>query len=208
MNEAEKNKYIEKIIDKKKRNGEIIACYNVRRSVSYAPNHTHFTSETHSEDTAATQGVSAVWSHKDDLDSNGDETDQTESEVTVVKCKKLKLETGNLEPGDGTHMSDNPSLVNLVTLVNPSENSATNGDCREHEEYFVPLSSWDPPENEYVPDRVAMNGCSCEDNVLKVRSEDGERGGVSKKSRSAGKNLITKFATIFCSCFYKVANKN
>lgn len=73
----------------------------------------------------------------------------TDSEITVVRVKReglqFKMSQNNWDlhdeaiPGDGTHLGESPSLVNLVTLVRQSTTST----C-ERNEYLVPLSSWDP----------------------------------------------------------------
>lgn len=73
----------------------------------------------------------------------------TDSEITVVRVKReglqFKMSQNNWDlhdeaiPGDGTHLGESPSLVNLVTLVGQSTTSTS-----ERNEYLVPLSSWDP----------------------------------------------------------------
>lgn len=72
---------------------------------------------------------------------------QTDSEITIVRvrCDGINLKTRHNKwdmhdiavPGDGSHLGESPSLVNLATLV------GHNIPC-EGEEYLVPLSSWDP----------------------------------------------------------------
>lgn len=71
---------------------------------------------------------------------------QTDSEITVVRVKcqdypsnrKTKWDMHDIAvPGDGSHLAESPSLVNLVTLVGDSKRF-------EGEEYLVPLSSWEP----------------------------------------------------------------
>lgn len=66
----------------------------------------------------------------------------TESEITVLRVSalfgsKLIAERDMTVPGDGTHLGENPSMVNLATLVSRSIQS------EGEEEYLVPLSSWD-----------------------------------------------------------------
>ncbi|CAG9768924.1 unnamed protein product [Ceutorhynchus assimilis] len=72
---------------------------------------------------------------------------RTDSEITIfvlkAKCtSKRKSKWGGMDdiaiPGDGTHLGDSPSLVNLATLV------TQNAQCEGEDEYLVPLSSWDP----------------------------------------------------------------
>lgn len=72
---------------------------------------------------------------------------QTDSEITVVRVRcddinpKIRQNKWDMHdiaiPGDGSHLGESPSLVNLATLV------GHNVPC-EGEEYLVPLSSWDP----------------------------------------------------------------
>ncbi|KAJ8918233.1 hypothetical protein NQ315_014103 [Exocentrus adspersus] len=82
-----------------------------------------------------------------DLDVNTN-LKQTDSEITVVRvryCDDINIKSRRNKwdmhdiaiPGDGSHLGESPSLVNLATLV------GHNVPC-EGEEYLVPLSSWDP----------------------------------------------------------------
>ncbi|CAH0556853.1 unnamed protein product [Brassicogethes aeneus] len=74
----------------------------------------------------------------------------TDSEITVVRIrqdnnsmKKPHLHVSKWDmhdvaiPGDGSHLGESPSMVNLATLVAQNLHSET-------DEYLVPLSSWDP----------------------------------------------------------------
>lgn len=77
----------------------------------------------------------------------------TDSEITIVriKCRESSSARKNHKlnnkwnmmndiaiPGDGTHLAESPSMVNLATLV------SQNLQCEGDDEYLVPLSSWDP----------------------------------------------------------------
>lgn len=76
----------------------------------------------------------------------------TDSEITIVRIKcrgssgarkshkpnKWNLMNDIAVPGDGTHLAESPSMVNLATLV------SQNFQCEGDDEYLVPLSSWDP----------------------------------------------------------------
>lgn len=76
---------------------------------------------------------------------------RSDSDVTIIRDRKqrtkLKKPTNNkwenihdkAVPGDGTHLAESPSLVNLVTFVNSDTNIKKKAD-----EYLVPISSWDP----------------------------------------------------------------
>ncbi|KAF5306641.1 hypothetical protein FQA39_LY08830 [Lamprigera yunnana] len=77
----------------------------------------------------------------------------TDSEVTVLRVKQKSLQNNTYEnkwnlndeavPGDGTHLGESPSLVNLVTLIDrPMSCSLIEERC----EYLVPLSSWEPSD--------------------------------------------------------------
>lgn len=75
----------------------------------------------------------------------------TDSEVTITKVRcggtafkrcQSKWDMQDIAiPGDGSHLGESPSLVNLATMVIqfPVNVSSAEG-C----EYLVPLSSWDP----------------------------------------------------------------
>lgn len=79
----------------------------------------------------------------------------TDSEITVVRVKResLRYKTNenkwNLNddavPGDGTHLGESPSMINLATLVGQSL-YITENKKNEYNEYLVPLSSWDPSD--------------------------------------------------------------
>lgn len=88
------------------------------------------------------------------FDDNALSVGSTDSEITVVRVKRegLRFKSGrnnwdlndDMIPGDGTHLGESPSMVNLVTLVaGQSDTSLVN----ERSEYLVPLSSWDPIDN-------------------------------------------------------------
>lgn len=92
------------------------------------------------------------------FDTNCFNIGPTDSEVTVVRVKREGLQFKQCQnnwnmhddaiPGDGTHLGDSPSLVNLVTLVaGYSEQSLIASSVCETNEYLVPLSSWDPCDN-------------------------------------------------------------
>lgn len=75
---------------------------------------------------------------------------RSDSEVTVIRVKRNKGTKpinkwegihDKAVPGDGTHLGDSPSLVNLVTYV-----SSTSNIKKEAGEYLVPISSWDPAQ--------------------------------------------------------------
>ncbi|KAF2882397.1 hypothetical protein ILUMI_23767 [Ignelater luminosus] len=116
----------------------------------------------------------------------------TDSEITVVRVKREGLQYKSDEnkwnlnddavPGDGTHLGESPSLVNLVTLVGqPLQtfgNSSTinsnnnNNKISEYNEYLVPLSSWDPCDHPYnLPDIFLSHNRNCREelNVSKLR---------------------------------------
>lgn len=80
----------------------------------------------------------------------------TDSEITVVRVKRegMQFKLNHINnwdmhdeaiPGDGTHLGESPSMVNLVTLVRHSLQSI-HPSTYEGNEYLVPLSSWDPSD--------------------------------------------------------------
>lgn len=92
-------------------------------------------------------------------DCNVSNIGQTDSEITVLRVKmdnsflKTAPENNwNMKdegiPGDGTHLGESPSLVNLATLVIHTKDCYEEAaNCNvEGREYLVPLSSWDPAD--------------------------------------------------------------
>ncbi|XP_023023509.2 uncharacterized protein isoform X2 [Leptinotarsa decemlineata] len=140
---ADNYKQIEDIIDSRKSLGQ----YNVNKqnngiNYRYAYSNSSSTSDSNryirfEENVVLNEGDSL----------NNSNIKQTDSEITVmrVKCndssfkrRKSKWDMHDIAiPGDGSHLGESPSLVNLVTLVGDSIPF-------EGEEYLVPLSSWDP----------------------------------------------------------------
>ncbi|KAL3282543.1 hypothetical protein HHI36_005723 [Cryptolaemus montrouzieri] len=74
----------------------------------------------------------------------------TDSEVTIVRVRcggtafkrcQSKWDMQDIAiPGDGSHLGESPSLVNLATMVIQFPINLSS----EGSEYLVPLSSWDP----------------------------------------------------------------
>lgn len=135
-NLSDKFKQIEDIIDSKK----LLGLYNI-------PKHNSSLSF-RSPGTSRCLGLEeSLFANEGDF-LNNFSVKHTDSEITVVrvKCQELPLKIHRSNkwdmhdiavPGDGTHLAESPSLVNLVTLVG-------NNRPFEGEEYLVPLSSWEP----------------------------------------------------------------
>lgn len=76
----------------------------------------------------------------------------TDSEITVLR---IKMESNHLKssennwnvndsiPGDGSHLGNSASLVNLATYMSHNKSLKSESSCGEKDEYLVPLSSWD-----------------------------------------------------------------
>lgn len=117
----------------------------------------------------------------------------TDSEITVVRIKReglqFKAERSNWDmhdeaiPGDGTHLGESPSLVNLVTLVPRQSDNST---IRVRDEYLVPLSSWDPSDNPHeFQDIQSTMEANC--TLLKTRIS---RKAVSDQECNSKKRII------------------
>lgn len=133
---------------------------------------------------------------------NSSNIKKTDSEITLVRVKisesTLKRRRSKWDmhdiaiPGDGSHLAESPSLVNLVTLV---------GDiipC-EGEEYLVPISSWDPyfkAEEFNNRSQTNLNDQILEEaqNDMSEVKEEHIENSVSRKPSWAGKisNFIKK----------------
>lgn len=135
----------------------------------------------------------------------------TDSEITVVRVKReglqFKSSRNNWDmhddaiPGDGTHLGESPSLVNLVTLVRGQSESMLNSPVIRGVEYLVPLSSWDPSDNPHgyqdiqstmeaecpvlkttISRReVSDEECNTELQVIKAPITENRSGGLAKK---------------------------
>lgn len=98
-------------------------------------------------------------------DSDSETLTPTDSEVTVVRVKTLRnnnTKTSHLDlVGDGRHLVESLSLINLVTLVVAKPNEI---------EVFVPLSSWEPNFNRSKLDDAIP---ASEDKLIKTRKNKG-----------------------------------
>lgn len=98
-------------------------------------------------------------------DSDSETLTPTDSEVTVVRVKTLRnnnTKNSHLDlVGDGRHLVESLSLINLVTLVVAKPNEI---------EVFVPLSSWEPNFNRSkLDDATAIS----EVKLIKTRKNKG-----------------------------------
>lgn len=170
---------------------------------------------------------SAMWNTEGDLNSDRDSNviniGPTDSEITVVRVKRESLQMKESEnnwdmhdkaiPGDGTHLGESPSLVNLVTLVNSSKESLNaNNSAGQNVEYMVPLSSWDPldetPEilnvESDTSNSFSLNTIPSEETRAAETSQNVE---IIKSPADDGKisnlNLAGKLTVFFRKCFKK-----
>lgn len=149
----EYDKQIEDVINARKKAGQYDVCL---QSNTIACRHTFSAPSAGISGNKSVYLDDTVWMSDGDLNNYpfNKETfniGPTDSEITVVRVKreglqfKLTMSQNNWDlhdeaiPGDGTHLGESPSLVNLVTLVGQSTTSTS-----ERNEYLVPLSSWDP----------------------------------------------------------------
>lgn len=150
------------------------------------------------------------WNSEGDINENRDgvisNIGPTDSEVTVVRVKmdnsflKAPENNWNLKdeaiPGDGTHLGDSPSLVNLATLVVRTKICSKEADCeQDRREYLIPLSSWDPSDKpngindaDLRSDSVGTENISNSDSNMQNKSD---KSNISPRPSFAGR--ITKF---------------
>lgn len=196
MNLSENFKQIEDIIDSRK----LLGLYNIPKERSEIK----FKSK-------ETTRYSRIFRHNESVLTNEGDCSaikRTDSEITVVrvKCQEIPSERNRNNkwdmhdiaiPGDGTHLAESPSLINLVTLVGDSMPF-------EQEEYLVPLSSWEPTskfeekftELRCYSDSEVIKPSICAervDNELKNDKSDV----VCSRTKWAGK--ISKFLRKHCS---------
>lgn len=145
---SENFKQIEDIIDARKRLGQ----YNVYKHTNPLNLRSVYSNFQNPQEINRTvvkfDEASLVSTDKEAQGVEVENVRHTDSEITIVRMKrtgavfKRKLNKWNMNdiaiPGDGTHLGESPSMVNLVTLV------AQNFQCEGDDEYLVPLSSWDP----------------------------------------------------------------
>ncbi|KAI4466473.1 phosphatidylinositol-glycan biosynthesis class w protein [Holotrichia oblita] len=235
-NKTIENKQIEDIIDARKRNGEYNflfnrhKCSNSQSTYRYA----YSTPRGYLEDKLMVPDESAMWNIEGDLNSDRDgnviSIGPTDSEITVVRVKRessqLKESENNWDmhdkaiPGDGTHLGESPSLVNLVTLVHSSKESLiTSNTSGENVEYMVPLSSWDPLDETLEILQQVDSDTSKSFSVESVPSDqDGITGVVVEESQDVEvikppvkvnqSNLAGRLSVFLRKCFRKHKNSN
>ncbi|XP_064212952.1 uncharacterized protein LOC135266341 [Tribolium castaneum] len=117
----------------------------------------------------------------------------TDSEITIVRvrCDGLSFKRRPSKwdmhdiaiPGDGSHLGESPSMVNLATLV------------QQNDEYLVPLSSWDPYYNkqeEPHENTASIKTETLSENTLSLESKTSN----SRRPSLAGR--ISKFLRRHC----------
>lgn len=199
MNLSENFKQIEDIIDSRK----LLGLYNIPKHRSEIK----FKSKETTQYSGFFRHEESVLAHEGD-NLNSSTIKQTDSEITVVrvKCQENPSERhGNNKwdmhdiaiPGDGTHLAESPSLINLVTLVGDSMPF-------EHEEYLVPLSSWEPfykfeekfNDLRCYSDSVVVQSSICAENMNnELKNEKSDV--ICSRTKWAGR--ISKFLRKHCS---------
>lgn len=137
----------------------------------------------------------------------------TDSEITVVRVKRegLQFKSGRNNwdmhddaiPGDGTHLGESPSLVNLVTLVTGQSQNGWNSPVIGGDEYLVPLSSWDPSDNPYAFQDIQSTmeaDCPVLDTIISRRNVSDEECSATIKApvkRNKSDNLAKRIVRFF-----------
>ncbi|GJQ84085.1 hypothetical protein Trydic_g12063 [Trypoxylus dichotomus] len=222
-------KQIEDIIDARKRNGEYNFLFNRSKySTSQSTcRYAYSTPRGFLEDKLMIPDESAMWNIEGDLNSDRDgnviSIGPTDSEITVVRVKRESLQLKESEnnwdmhdkaiPGDGTHLGESPSLVNLVTLVRSSKESLnTNNNAGEKVEYMVPLSSWDPldetPEilqvDSDTTNSVSIESAQSDDEVAPTNKTQVQNVEIIKSPGKANhSNFAGRLSLFLRKCFKK-----
>lgn len=212
---------IEDIIDARKNLGQYDVCTQVTNTCRYAYSAPSATIN----DLRIGRNACNVWMSDGELtnhpfDVNTLNVGATDSEITVVRVKREGLQFKTCRnnwdmhdeaiPGDGTHLGESPSLVNLVTLVAGQSETALNSVNNQRDEYLVPLSSWDPSDNPHefqdiqetmeadcpvmkttISRRDVLDG-ECNTELHVIKAPDGEN-----KKRSLAKRIVNFFRLRF-----------
>lgn len=212
---------IEDVIDARKKSGQYDVCTQITNSTCrYAYSAPSATiNDLRIERNACNMWMSDGELNAHPFDPNTLNICATDSEITVVRVKReglqFKSSRNNWDmhdeaiPGDGTHLGESPSLVNLVTLVAGRSETALHSPVNQRDEYLIPLSSWDPSDNPHdfqeiqctmeadcpvmktVHSRVYSSdeGCNGELQVIKAPEKQNKKGG--------GTNLAKRIAKFF-----------
>ncbi|XP_017778342.1 PREDICTED: uncharacterized protein LOC108563987 [Nicrophorus vespilloides] len=157
MDEEVECKHIEEIIDARKRSGQYDALIGGGGGgATKGPSARYAYSKPACPIEEVRRDEFAMYNIEGD---NLNETRPTDSEITLIRVKRegsqlrtqLQHNTNwdmhdRAVPGDGSHLGESPSLVNLVTLVVPSKEMLKTRRGSREVEYMVPLSSWEPAE--------------------------------------------------------------
>lgn len=153
IDSQENYKEIEDIIDVRKKLGQ----YDVYKAAPVNNRYTYSNPATTSDKFIRFDDSTMLANEGDSLNNNS-EVKRTDSEITVVRvrCDGMKRRASKWDmhdiavPGDGSHLGESPSMVNLATLV------------QQNDEYLVPLSSWDPyyKSDEGAIDRTVNYVCN------------------------------------------------
>lgn len=159
----ENYKQIDDIIDARKKLGQ----YNVsKQSTPINYRYAYSSAATTSDKFIRFEEPNMLITEGDFINPNS-ELKSTDSEITIVRvrCDGLTFKRRPSKwdmhdiaiPGDGSHLGESPSMVNLATLV------------QQNDEYLVPLSSWDPYYKPEEPNETAAAACNAS---IKTEDED------------------------------------
>ncbi|KAJ3653684.1 hypothetical protein Zmor_012922 [Zophobas morio] len=170
-------KQIDDIIDERKKLGQ----YNVCKQATPINYRYAYSSAATTSEKFIRFDDTAMVSEGDFFNSH--ELKSTDSEVTVVRvrCDGLSFKRRPSKwdmhdiaiPGDGSHLGESPSMVNLATLV------------QQNDEYLVPLSSWDP----YYSKQEESSGSAGCGNDLKEEKVSDEECSMSASQASEENSL-------------------
>ncbi|RZB39170.1 hypothetical protein BDFB_012067 [Asbolus verrucosus] len=179
----ENYKQIDDIIDARKKLGQ----YNVNKQqspINYRYAYSSAATPATSDKFIRFDDATMLINEGDYLNNNSD-IKPTDSEITIVRvrCDGLSFKRRPSKwdmhdiaiPGDGSHLGESPSMVNLATLV------------QQNDEYLVPLSSWDPYYNKSDDE----NASACL-KLEKVSDEDVSCSSVSQISEENSLSLESK----------------
>lgn len=123
----------------------------------------------------------------------------TDSEITVLRVKmdnslhkSTPINNWNMKdaaiPGDGTHLGESPSLVNLATIIDART-------C-EGREYLVPLSSWDPSDKPHNIVKLESDNMSSSSTTLDLQVDTDQAEKVDLQNLLKVPNCIVARPTI------------
>lgn len=143
----------------------------------------------------------------------------SDSDITVLKMKLCLDENNSLKdkieniPGDGLHLPDSSSMVNLATLIKQSQPSSKNS--MNLEEYLLPLSSWeqegkDPKVKHTILDKKSARFKKDLQSIYNNWNDEMDSKDDVSFSALDMKSRLAKFFRLYfcpcCTCLYEIEN--